>query len=323
MPGEIYRSRIVDVVPAIGAAFADLGAGQAGFFPDGGGLSAGRSVLAQVRREPEGDKAARLTTDLQYRGRGIVFTPTRPGVNVSRKVADAGERARLAAAIAPLADSGGFVLRTSATALSSDALLAEARHLVGQHEACDVQGAPGLLLSAPDAFARLREMAPAATPVIANAAAVEASETLRGAAQIEDDPFDSLDVDARIDELLAPRIALSEGWMSVDATPALVAIDVNTGDARGGNALLRVNLDAAARLPAVLALRRLGGVVMVDFAGAPKGEARKRIEQAITRAVHARLTGAKTLGWGPAGLFELTCTRPGRPLSELLLEDDA
>ncbi len=319
MPGAIYRCRISEIMPAIGAAFADLGAGQGGFFPDAQGLTVGQTVLAQVKRESDGDKAARLTVEIQYRGQGIVFTPTRPGINVSRKIADVGERARLSVALASLAEKGGFVLRTTAVSLSADDLLAEARRLVGQHEALHGQSLPGCLLPAPDAFARVLEAAPANTPVIANAAAVDA---LRMAAQVEEDPFDHLDIDTHIASLIVPRIALGEGWMSVDATPALVAVDVNTGEARGGNALLRVNLDAATRLPGVLALRRLGGVVMVDFAGAPKGDARKRIEQAITRAAHAKLGSPRLHGWGPAGLFEMACVRPGRSLVALMKEDE-
>ncbi len=321
LPGAIYRCRITDTIPAIGAAFADIGGGSSGFFPNAKGLISGQTLLAQVQREPEGDKAARLTTELQYRGEALVFTPQRPGINVSRKIGDEAERSRLSAALAPLVGEGGFVLRTAAIGFSSEALLARAQALVAQYRANSAPtGTLGCVVPAPDAFTRLREGMPPNTPIIAN---TEWAAEFDGTVQIDPAPFDHLDIDTRIDDLLAPRIALGEGWISVDPTPALVAVDVNSAGARHGNALLRVNLEAATRLPLILSLLRLGGVVMVDFAGAPKGDARKRIEETIARAARTHLDSPRLHGWGPAGLFEMACKRPGRSLADLLKENDA
>lgn len=281
--GAVYRAKLVERMTAMGAAFVDLG-GQRGFLPDAGDALPGAILTVQVRREAEGDKAARVSTDIQVEHRLVVHTPTKPGVNVSKKITQREERDVLRDALDGL--KGGYVIRTAAEGMMADELreIAESLSLPYQREV-------GLLREGPEALARL--------------------ELLYENAPIEED-FELLNIDAQIDALLSPRVDLPEGaWLTIEPTAALVAIDVNTGQARGGDALQRVNLAAAAEIPRQLRLRHLGGSVAVDFAGGPKGKARTRLEQAIGRSLPA-------LGWGPAGWMELQTRKPGRSLADLL-----
>jgi len=181
---------------------------------------------------------------------------------------------------------GGYVIRTAADGMMADELREIAETLVLPY-----QRGVGLLREGPDALARL--------------------ELLNESAPIEDD-FELLDIDGQIDALFSPRADLPEGaWLTIEPTTALVAIDVNTGQARGGDALQRVNLAAAAEIPRQLRLRHLGGSIAVDFAGGPKGKARTRLEKAIGPSM-------PPLGWGPAGWMELQTRKPGRSLADLL-----
>lgn len=285
-PGAVYRATVTERIPSLGAAFLNLGNDLRGFLPDAGDAKAGDALIVQVRRAAEGEKAARLSRDLQIEHPLVISTPFNHGINISKKIADPDERDRLRAALSGL--SGGYVIRTAAKGVTTDTLREIALSL-----ALPDRLDPGLLRSGPDALTRLR--------LTYGDAPVESS-------------FDHFDLESEIDALLRPRVDLSDGaWMVIEPTAALIAIDVNTGSARGGDALLRTNLAAAQEIPRQLRLRHLGGTVAVDFAGGPKGKVRRRIEAAMEQSV-------PTLGWGPAGLLELSLRKPGQSLRDLLQE---
>ena len=84
----------------------------------------------QVLRDPAEDKGAKLTTRVNLAGVNLVFRPGHPGVSVSRRIEDEGERDRLTAAIEALAPlSGRFIVRTAASGVAEDALGTEVRAL--------------------------------------------------------------------------------------------------------------------------------------------------------------------------------------------------
>ena len=318
--GALYCARITGLIPGIGAATADLGHGIAGFFPDGAGLIPGQSLLVEIRREAEGDKAARLSPAIQLRSEHLVFTPARPGINISRKITEEAERTRLRAALDPFATKGGFVIRTEACTQADEAIRAQGLALVEKYTHLCADPAPGLRLAAPDAVARLLDRAGPGAAVIADEASLDALPSGLSARH-DPAPFETLDIDTALDTLMLPRHDLAEGWLSIDPTPALVAIDVNTGGAGGGKTALRVNLDAARTIPRLLSLKKLGGLILVDFAALPKGRDRARIADAFHDAATRYLAEARVMGWGPAGLLESVCRRPGRSLAMLMPED--
>ncbi len=105
--------------------------------------------------------------------------------------------------------------------------------------------------------------------------------------------------------------------MAVEATRAMVTVDVNTAGEFGGGASLTANLEAARDLPRQLRLRGLGGQIIVDFAPLRKTD-RKRIEEALKAAFRRDPVETSLAGWTPLGNFELQRKRERRPLSELL-----
>jgi len=132
------------------------------------------------------------------------------------------------------------------------------------------------------------------------------------------DLFDHYGVWDEIERLKSPRADLPSGaWMAVEATRAMVTVDVNTAGEFGGGAALTANLEAARELPRQLRLRGLGGQVIVDFAPLRKSD-RKRIEEALKAAFRRDPIETTLAGWTPLGNFELQRKRERRPLSELL-----
>jgi Ribonuclease G/E len=307
---EIRVGKVVRKAPAMGAAFLDLGAGAEGFLKGAKGLSAGETLLVQVTRHAEGGKAVPVTAEPLFKGRYAILTPHAPGVNVSRRIRDEDEAARLkAAAEAALAEAGspetGAILRSAAEGVEAEAVAEDVAALAGLlAEAAGAGAAPGLVVAAPDAETRAwRDWVDP-----------EPDEVIRGDWRLWDD----LGLVDAIAALFRPRVALPGGaWMTVEPTSALVAVDVNTAGDMSPAAGLKANLAAVEALPRELLLRGLGGQVVIDPAPMGKRE-RVRLETALKRALRDDPVETQVIGWTPLGHLELTRRRERRPLAELM-----
>ena len=132
------------------------------------------------------------------------------------------------------------------------------------------------------------------------------------------DPFDHFGVWDEIERLRQPHVDLpSGGTMHVEATRAMITVDVNTGDQFAGGAGMTASIEAARELPRQLRLRGLGGQVIVDFAPIKKMH-RKKIEEVLKAAFRKDPVPTTLAGWTPLGNFELQRKRERRPLSEVL-----
>ena len=307
-PESVHWARVERVVPGLGAAFLRLGNGAEGWLraPD---LRSGTMLAVQVTRWAEPHKAVPVTERVLFKGRTAILTPGAPGANIARGIRGHEARARLEAlaaqAMAGAPEGSGLILRTAAAEASDDEVLAEVAAL--RAVAADTMAAatgtkPLLLLDAPDAAARaFRDWADPA-PSVVDAA----------------DAFERLGVWDAVEALRSPVVALPGGGrMSIEATRAVVAVDVDTAADFGKTAAATANLAACAELPRQLRLRGLGGVVLVDFAPVKKG-ARQGIENALKRGFAADPVETTLGGWTPLGHFEMVRKRERRPLVELL-----
>jgi Rne/Rng family ribonuclease len=111
------------------------------------------------------------------------------------------------------------------------------------------------------------------------------------------------------------------GHLYVEATRALVAVDVNTGSDTSLAAGLKANLAAARLLPRALRVRGLGGQIVIDMAPMPRKE-RRQVDQALTAAFRRDSTETTVLGWTPLGHVELQRKRDRLPLAQLLSDAD-
>jgi Rne/Rng family ribonuclease len=353
-PGEIYWAKIDRLVPKMGGAFVRLTASGMGFLREAKGLKEGHGVLVQAGAYAEPGKATPVTTRVLYKCRTIIHTPDAPGINVSRQIRDEAERARLTDIVeTALAEevpntenqASGFIIRTAAHEAPAREIMREVGATLADRHLCEAAGKdepPGdrSLLSEPAFKIAVREWTaslpdrlvvherhhramrmdeewedgPMAGLLAAN------SGDIRDMAEPFDGPdlFDHHGVWDEIEKLKSPRADLPSGaWMAVEATRAMVTVDVNTAGEFGGGASLTANLEAARELPRQLRLRGLGGQVIVDFAPLRKSD-RKRIEEALKAAFRRDPVETSLAGWTPLGNFELQRKRERRPLSELL-----
>ena len=304
LPEALYAGRIERLVPKMGAAFARIGPGRTAFLREAKGLREGDWTPLQVVSHPEPGKAPPVTRRVLYKTRTVILTPEAPGVNLSRRIAKPAERERLrAAALAALEREGmdaaappGLILRSLAEGAEADAIGA------------DIAAARAAWATIEADFAAARE------PGLLRPAPAAAEMALREWPGRAAEGFAAHDIDELLEEAAGARVALPGGaWMAVEATRALVGVDVNTAGDFGGDAALSANLAAARELPRRLRLAGLGGVITVDFAPLAR-RARSRVEDALRTAFARDPVETSLAGWTTLGLFEIQRKRERRPL---------
>src|SRR5258706_5477055 len=255
----------------------------------------GEEIVVQVIKDPISEKGARLSANVTIPGRLAVLVPNTPGIALSRRVEAEDERARLLAMGASMIEEGGdrlipgagYILRTatvdpSLNDLKDDAeRLAEAwRPVLAKRQSAE---APALLYQELDAVARtMRHLVRADTTrvLIDDDAAAEAAraycrrampeaetkiELFKGPGQL----FDLYELEDEIHRLVEPKVLLpSGGWITVESTEALTAIDVNSGSFTASTGLeetsFKVNVEAADEIGRQVRLRGVGGPFCAD-----------------------------------------------------------
>ncbi len=305
-PEAIYRAVAARPMKGIGGVMVDLGGGATGFLRMARPPAPGTRVIVQISTWAEPGKAPPVSDRPLLRGALAILSPGAPGRNISRAVPDGPERAALAAlaaaAMQGAPDDLGLILRSLAAEAPPDAVLAEIAELRALWAEAAAPGQPpGLLIAAPSAgrhAAREWRLTPAE--------AVETAPDALAAAGIWEE----------VAALLRPEAPLDPGMLAVEATRALVAVDVNTAGDTSPAAALKANLAAARDLPRQLRLRGLGGQVVIDFAPLARKD-RPRIEAALRAALRSDGIETSLAGWTPLGHLELLRKRARRPLAGL------
>ncbi len=351
--GKIYLGRVEAALRGLDAAFVDIGLERAGFLAlpearppgsEGGGdrigdyINEGDALLVQAVRDPAEGKGAKLTTHINLAGVNLVFRPRQRGVTVSRRIA-ASDRAGLETAIAGLGnDEGGFIVRTAAASASPAAIRREAGTLIERWtEITDRVGlvrAPCVMDAGPGtASLALRDVGVGIQKVIVDDAQVLAEVRAYCQGEIPDlvssietysgpEPlFEAHGIEEQIEAALSPTVRLAGGGsLVVSQTPALCAIDVNTGGTVAGSreeTAFAVNLEAAQAVAHQMRLRNISGLVVIDFVSLRDDNHKRHVLDALIEAVHADPLGPQVIGFTRLGLVEVTRRRHGLSLLEI------
>lgn len=303
-PGAIFRAICDRPLKGQGGMMLRLPDGDIGFLRQGKGLKPGQALLVQVTGYAEDGKAVPVTDRVLFKSRYAIVTPGRPGLNVSRQIQDDDRRDALLGLATEVHDETyGLILRSSCET-ADDAEITddiEAMQSLAAAVIADEAGTASEALTegdSPHAVA-WREWTAAAT------------------VHTDAGGFEDLGVLDQIDALSRPNQSLSDGEMIVEATRALVAVDVNTGNDTSPAAALKANLAACRDLPRSLRLRGLGGQVVIDFVSMSKAH-RKQVEQSLRAALKADPVETSMVGWTKMGLFELQRKKERLPLKGLL-----
>ncbi|MGJ8546650.1 MAG: ribonuclease E/G [Sulfitobacter sp.] len=303
-PGTVYRAIADRPVKGQGGMFLKTPDGAA-FLRQVKGLSPGQSLLVQVSGYAEPGKAIPVTTKLLFKSRFAIVTPDAPGLNISRAIRDEARRDELLE-IAHDEMQGcdfGLILRSSCEGAASDEI------------AEDIAAMRDLATTvAEDAGQEAETLIEGDGPhVLAWREWTDPAEVVTEAGS-----FESHGVLDALEALKSPREPLGGGgFMYVEPTRALVAVDVNTGADASLAAGIKANMASARALPRALRLRGLGGQIVLDLAPMPKKD-RRTFESALRAAFRADGVETALLGWTVLGHFELQRKRARLELREVL-----
>jgi ribonuclease G len=311
-------------------------------------LREGQEILVQIAKEPIAKKGARITSHIALPGRFLVYMPTVEHVGVSRKIESDSERQRLRKLITQIRGdedipSGGFIVRTAGVGISEKELREDVRYLV--HTWLDIRAAaektkPATMVhkdldlvqrilrdQLSDDFAAIRvDSEEEYQAIVEFVNRIQPRMVKRVKLYTRDQPIlESYGVQAEIDKAIKPRVWLkSGGYLVINQTEALVAIDVNTGKfvGRGSGRLedtiTRTNLEAVDEIVRQIRLRDLGGIIVLDLIDMEERRNRTRVMQALQEALRSDKSPTKVLSFNDFGLVIMTRKRVKQSLERTL-----
>jgi ribonuclease G len=362
--GFLYVSDVIDTMDTFermegGDEDGEEGGGDA---PDQGGgrgtgdqpkiealLKAGQEILVQVVKEPLGTKGARLTSHATMAGRYLVFMPTVDHVGVSRKIEAREERSRLRGLVRGFRDAegftGGVIIRTAAATRPEADIVADLvyfkriwdeirRNVEASRCPAVVYREQGLVAKLirdllTDAFSairiddeteyrRVKDMVQRFMPALAP----------RVKHYTKDFPiFEEYGVQPEIDKALRSKVWLkSGGYIVINQTEALVAIDVNTGrfvgkrNDRLEDTIVKTNVEAVKEIVRQIRLRDLGGIIVLDFIDMEERKNRQKVSQALDQELGRDRSPSKAVQVSDFGLIIITRKRVKQSLERVMTQ---
>ncbi len=311
-------------------------------------LREGQEILVQIAKEPIARKGARITSHIALPGRFLVYMPTIEHLGVSRKIESSSERGRLRTLIQRIRQdveipSGGFIVRTAGIGISEEDLRQDAKYLVRTWQEVKKRSekakSPAMVHQDLDLVQRLlRDQLSDNFTAIRVDSEEEYLRTVEFINRIqprmvkrvklytrEEPILDTYGVQEEIDKALKPRVWLkSGGYLVINQTEALVAIDVNTGKFVGkGNARLedtitRTNMEAVDEIARQIRLRDLGGIIVLDLIDMEDRKNRHKVYQALQEALQSDKSPTKVLSFNDFGLIIMTRKRVKQSLERTM-----
>jgi len=384
--GNIYKGKVLRVLPGMQAAFVNIGLNQAAFIyvddvfyddfreyerlfnvesemdeddveNESGQkftkkrdfnieelIYEGQEILVQVAKSPMGTKGARISSYISIPGRFLVLMPTSDHIGISRRIEDEAERERLKGLVQKLrTENFGYIVRTAAEGEQEEKLAYEMGFLnnlwKNVQKKFETAPAPSLLhqelsislravrdLSIQEVEKVVIDLRPTYHAILSfldnympslkdHVVLYEGSEPV----------FDAYNLEGDISRALKRKVWLkSGGYILIEHTEALVAIDVNTGRYVGKHNLeetiLKTNLEAVKEIAYQIRLRDLGGIIIIDFIDMEKKTNQEKIFSALKEALKKDKSKTHVLPMSEMGLIQMTRKRTREPLTRILCE---
>jgi Rne/Rng family ribonuclease len=310
-------------------------------------LKAGQDVVIQIAKEPLGKKGARITSHVALPGRFLVYMPTVHHTGVSRKIVSAENRSRLRRLVSEAGNSypGGFIVRTAAGGATDDEIRADIDFLGKTwneiKERSEQRKAPALLhrdldlvermlrdyvsddftaiwIDNEEEYGKVVEFVSRFQPKLVNKVKLYTKET---------PIFEEFGIQHELDKALRAKVWLkSGGYIVINHTEALVAIDVNTGkfvgkgSTRLEDTIVKTNLEAVKEIVRQIRLRDLGGIIVVDFIDMEERRNREKVLSALQQALEEDKAPSKALSFNEFGLVCITRKRTKQALERVLCQ---
>ena len=307
-------------------------------------LKEGQEILVQIAKEPIGKKGARITSHIALPGRFLVYMPTVNHIGVSRKISSDEERQRLKRIVASERENGhgGFIVRTAAANIKEEDLRADIRflkHLWHEiRERSEKSKSPSLIYHDLNLVERiLRDQVTQDFSQIWVDTESEYERVVRFASRFQpnlvrriklytkDTPlYEQFGIQEEINKSLKSKVWLkSGGYIVINQTEALVAIDINTGKYVGKtqrleDTIVKTNVDAIKEIVRQIRLRDLGGIIVIDFIDMDERRNRQKVMQALEEALRADRAPSKVLQFNDFGLVAITRKRVKQSLERTI-----
>jgi ribonuclease G len=306
----------------------------------------GSEIIVQVTKGPIGTKGPRITTNLVLPGRYLVLLPYSDQSGISRKIENQEERKRLKKILRDLSipDGMGVIMRTVGEGQQKRYFVRDLALLLeewrGVQERMKSQPMATCVFQEPDltertvrdfltedverivvdnqkAYDRMREMISKISKRSANKVKLYAD-----AQPI----FDRFNISKQLENTFSRQVHLkSGGYIVIDETEALVAIDVNTGRHKGGrdqeSTILKVNLEAAEEICRQLRLRNMGGLIVLDFIDMKGRRDQQSVYQRMKEGLRRDKAKTHILPISQLGLMEMTRQRHTESVRSAVYDD--
>jgi ribonuclease G len=313
-------------------------------------LKEGQEVVVQVVKEPLGTKGARITSHLSLPGRFLVYMPTVDHIGVSRKIESRDERRRLRGIVQKFREQsnlpGGCIIRTAAASKPEADILTDLEYFKQVwseiHRRRETERTPAVLFQEESLVTKLlRDLLTEQFTAIRIDNDLEYRRVLTLVGRImpnmvsrirhhtKDYPiFEEYGVQTEIDKALRSKVWLkSGGYIVINQTEALVAIDVNTGRYVGKKSagrledtIVKTNLEAAREIVRQVRLRDLGGIIVLDFIDMEEKKNRQKVAQALEQELRRDRAPSKSVQVSDFGLIIITRKRVKSSLERQMTE---
>lgn len=349
--GSIYKGKIKRILPAMNAAFVDIGEEREAFLPlkdinSCKNLKPGENVLVQVKRAAVSSKGAKLTCKITLPGKYIVLLPNSYHISISSKI-DADKKENLKEHIKWLLgpfneEKFGFIVRTSAENASDEDIIEDFLSLKQLWEnilkTASNRKVPSLIYGESNkAFSIIRDYAGKFTQIV--------SDDIKKLKEIKEyleknfndniklipyrrrkvSLYSYYQIDKVINEILNPYVWLRNGgYLVIEETEALVSIDVNSGSHCKHKSLeetaYHTNMEAVKKIAKHLRLRDLGGIIVVDFIDMKDEERKKALIEQFKSEVKKDKRPVKIKDFTSLGLLEMTRKKIEESLTKQLTD---
>ena len=343
--GNIYLGIVKDIVPGMQAAFVDIGTEKNSFIhvkdvvPQVDEkvekridtkikdiIKAGEKILVQIQKDSNDKKGARTSTHIKLTGKYVVLMPNTNIVTISQKIENESEKERLLKILRKLLpENTGVIVRTAAVKKNEEELKEDLERLLSKWKKIkekfdNTPSKSQLLYKSPSILEKIILDLPEnrIEKIMVNDKDEyrEISEMLKEMdekikVEIHENILEKYELEKQIEKSKQRKVWLNcGGFITIDQTEALVAIDVNSGKFTGKSTLeetvYKVNYEATIEIAKQLRLRDIGGIIIIDYIDMQKEENKNKIEKLLKESLKQDRAKTQVEGFTKLNLMELT-----------------
>ena len=330
--GNIYMGVVKNIIPGINAAFVDIGKEKNAFihFDDlseySKDIKVNSKILVQVQKNAIGEKGAKLTTKIKLTGRYIVLMPTVSFITTSRKIVDDTKKEELKELVKNnLHEKFGAIIRTSAEKASEEEIIEDIKRLekrveIIKNKIHNIDSLPCLIQEENEIIQSMILGTTEVTEIITNNNDLnkrilvyleEYNLETKIKVVFDDKVFEKYTIQKELDDIEKNKVWLNcGGYIIMDKTEALTAIDVNSGKCIGKYdseaTILKVNEEASKEIARQIRLRDISGIIIIDFINMKSEEDKQKVLDIIKEEGKKDRSKIQIEGFTKLDLLEIT-----------------